>query len=111
MIGRRSSRQTPPPARFSSSLRSHPTPLAHVTQTLLPLIHRLIDLAIGPESIPTTANERPEEAKPQEMKLVQAIMLACPPILQFRALFRDTGDKCGLRKFRYQYAEYQPDAR
>jgi len=38
-----------------ASLRSHPTPLAHFTQTFLPLIDQLINLATGPRSNPGIA--------------------------------------------------------
>ena len=38
-----------------AGLRSHPTPLAHFTQTFLPLIDQLTNLATGPDSNPTTA--------------------------------------------------------
>jgi len=38
-----------------ASLRSHPTPLAHFTQSFLPLIDQLTNLATGPDSNPTTA--------------------------------------------------------
>jgi NUC173 domain len=38
-----------------ASLRSHPTPLAHFSQTFLPLIDHLTNLAVGPDSNPATA--------------------------------------------------------